>query len=80
MNNTDFICTEEQMRQLNIIDAHLHVLSALSGEITCKDSALRLDAHKLATVLSILSDDLTEALNNIKLHTYNQKKEHSHDD
>lgn len=60
MNNTDFICTEEQMRQLNIIDAHLHVLSALSGAITRKDYPLDLSADKLAILLYTLSNDLFE--------------------
>lgn len=80
MNKTDFICTEEQMRKLDVLDAHLHVLSALSSAITRNDYPLDLSADKLATLLYTLSNDLTEALSNIKLHTYNQKKEHSHDD
>ncbi|HMU87559.1 MAG TPA: hypothetical protein PKL69_13830 [Agitococcus sp.] len=80
MNKTDFICTEEQMRKLDVLDAHLHVLSALSSAITRNDYPLDLSADKLATLLYTLSNDLTEALSNIKLHTHHQKKEHSHDD
>lgn len=74
MNNTDFICTEEQMRQLNIIDAHLHVLSALSGAITRNDYPLDLSADKLAILLYTLSNDLTDTIASIKACTHVQRK------
>lgn len=70
----NYICTEEQMRKLDVLDAHLHVLSALSSGVTRKDYPLDLSAEKLATLLYTLSNDLTDTLDSIKACTHVQRK------
>lgn len=58
-------CTEEQMRRLDFLDAHLHVLMSLA---VCIDAKYPLDIspEKLSTMLSTLSNDLTDTLASIK--------------
>ena len=58
-------CTEQQMRKLDILDAHLHVLQSLA---MCIDAKYPLDFNpeKLATMLSTLSNDLTNTLASIQ--------------
>ena len=58
-------CTEQQMRKLDILDAHLHVLDSLA---MCIDAKYPLDFNpeKLATMLSTLSNDLTNTLSSIQ--------------
>ncbi|HQV23894.1 MAG: hypothetical protein H6996_05295 [Moraxellaceae bacterium] len=74
MTNTDFICSEEHMRKLDVLDAHLHVLSALSGGVTRQDYPLDLSADKLATLLFSLSNELSDTLASIKACTRIQRK------
>lgn len=74
MSNLDYLCTEEDMRRLDVLDAHLHVLSALSGGVTRKDYPLDLSAEKLATLLYTLSNDLTDTIASIKACTHVQRK------
>ncbi len=58
-------CTEQQMRKLDILDAHLHVLQSLA---MCIDAKYPLDFNpeKLATTLISLSNDLADTLESIK--------------
>ena len=58
-------CTEQQMRKLEILDAHLHVLDSLA---MCIDAKYPLDFNpeKLATTLISLSNDLADTLASIK--------------
>ena len=58
-------CTEQQMRKLDILDAHLHVLQSLA---MCIDAKYPLDFNpeKLATMLCSLSNDLANTLASIK--------------
>ena len=58
-------CTEQQMRKLDILDAHLHVLQSLA---MCIDAKYPLDFNpeKLATTLISLSNDLANTLASIK--------------
>ena len=58
-------CTEQQMRKLEILDAHLHVLESLA---MCIDAKYPLDFNpeKLATTLISLSNDLADTLESIK--------------
>ena len=58
-------CTEQQMRKLEILDAHLHVLDSLA---MCIDAKYPLDFNpeKLATTLISLSNDLADTLESIK--------------
>ena len=58
-------CTEQQMRKLEILDAHLHVLDSLA---MCIDAKYPLDFNpeKLSTMLSTLSNDLANTLESIK--------------
>ena len=58
-------CTEQQMRKLEILDAHLHVLDSLA---MCIDAKYPLDFNpeKLATMLISLSNDLANTLASIK--------------
>ena len=58
-------CTEQQMRKLEILDAHLHVLQSLA---MCIDAKYPLDFNpeKLATTLISLSNDLADTLESIK--------------
>jgi hypothetical protein len=58
-------CTEQQMRKLDILDAHLHVLQSLA---MCIDAKYPLDFNpeKLATTLISLSNDLADTLASIK--------------
>ena len=74
MTNKDFICSEENMRKLDVLDAHLHVLSALSGGVTRQDYPLDLSADKLATLLFSLSNELSDTLASIKACTRIQRK------
>lgn len=58
-------CTEQQMRKLEILDAHLHVLDSLA---MCIDAKYPLDFNpeKLSTMLCSLSNDLANTLASIK--------------
>ena len=58
-------CTEQQMRKLDILDAHLHVLQSLA---MCIDAKYPLDFNpeKLSTMLCSLSNDLANTLASIK--------------
>jgi hypothetical protein len=58
-------CTEQQMRKLEILDAHLHVLDSLA---MCIDAKYPLDFNpeKLSTMLCSLSNDLADTLASIK--------------
>ena len=58
-------CTEQQMRKLEVLDAHLHVLDSLA---MCIDAKYPLDFNpeKLSTMLSTLSNDLANTLESIK--------------
>jgi hypothetical protein len=58
-------CTEEQMRKLDILEAHLHVLQSLA---VCIDSKYPLDMYpdRLAMMLYSMSNDLTDTLASIK--------------
>ena len=58
-------CTEQQMRKLDILDAHLHVLQSLA---MCIDAKYPLDFNpeKLSMMLNTLSNDLAYTLESIK--------------
>ncbi|MBH1970831.1 hypothetical protein FK216_06045 [Moraxellaceae bacterium AER2_44_116] len=58
-------CTEQQMRKLEILDAHLHVLQSLAMCIDAKHP-LDFNPEKLSTMLSTLSNDLTNTLASIQ--------------
>jgi hypothetical protein len=58
-------CTEQQMRKLEILDAHLHVLDSLAMCIDAKYS-LDFNPEKLSTMLCSLSNDLANTLASIK--------------
>lgn len=61
-------CTEQQMRKLDILDAHLHDLHVLQSLAMCIDAKHPLDFNpeKLSTMLSTLSNDLTNTLASIQ--------------
>ncbi len=61
-------CTEQQMRKLDILDAHLHDLHVLQSLAMCIDAKYPLDFNpeKLATTLISLSNDLADTLESIK--------------
>jgi len=78
MSNLDYLCTEEDMRRLDVLDAHLHVLQSLA---TCIDPKyhLHIEPEKLATLLYTLSNNFTNTLASIKAYTDSQKKGHDHE-
>ncbi len=74
----NYLCPEKEMRRLDILDAHLHVLQSLA---ICIDPQYPLDIspEKLATMLYTLSNEFTDTLSSIKAYTDSQKKGHNHE-
>lgn len=78
MSKFIYFCSEEDMRRLDVLDAHLHVLQSLATCIEPKYH-LHIEPEKLATLLYTLSNNFTNTLASIKAYTDSQKKGHDHE-
>lgn len=73
MSKFNYLCPEKEMRRLDILDAHLHVLQSLA---ICIDPQYPLDIspEKLATMLYTLSNEFADTLASIKAFSEQQNQ------